>query len=263
MQPFIATLDLEADHGFHEQKSYEAFRYLDSLFELLRAFHVPLTVFATGKILVDHPQIAARFRENGSDIQLHSFSHPASFCEFQEFKKEVDMSVQSYKTLFGEDPAGYRPPYDKMDEAQLDYLKKSGFKYVSRLKEETRTPLERSGVLVHQYRNGIYNVPVTVIPGTKIPFGLSWMNAIGPSIFRSLYGSLIREKMSVVFYFHLHDVYKTAAYRQLPLRWKLFYLKNRMADQGFRNLETVFSDFSSNGYEFSTLRDCPIEARRR
>ena len=73
------TLDLEHDYaGPAPIESYEALAnpYLKAkLEEIIVSNQLRLTVFATGKILENHPEYVEFFQSLGAEIELHGYEH--------------------------------------------------------------------------------------------------------------------------------------------------------------------------------------------
>ena len=77
---FCLTLDLEADHGWKEQKKYDSLSMIKRLVFLLKQYEVPLTIFVTGKIIENQAFKTIERANNGANGKAGSGSTSAGSC---------------------------------------------------------------------------------------------------------------------------------------------------------------------------------------
>jgi peptidoglycan-N-acetylglucosamine deacetylase len=172
----------------------------DRWLDLLDEAGVRATFFAIGRDL-ERPAFARRLREAadaGHEIGNHSLSHAFAFSSLpvETLRREVLETQSRISDAVGELPAGFRAPAYHMDPECLALLAECGIRYdasllpspaiyVRRLLAAVRygpfSPAARSiGRTWHlgepsrpHRRAGLWEVPMTVLPGTGVPLSSS------------------------------------------------------------------------------------------
>lgn len=249
------TLDLEPDHcdlvnGYH----YESFRGADSLLEVLKEEGVPLTVFATGKVLDERLDTALLFARAGAEMALHSYSHKRTAGGVGEIEK----GIEAYRRSLGTGPRGYRAPLGMISRQEIEFLSDEGFLYDSSLfpslfpgrfsnVSSPTTPFVHKGT-------GLLELPISVVPVVRFPVSLSYIQLGSYPVF-SLLAHFFGLPDRLVIDFHLHDVFPSSVFRELPLKWKLiysrFFMRNR--NLGVWYFKKVVALLKSRGYHFGNM----------
>jgi hypothetical protein len=245
------TLDLEPDHaGIARRESYNAFneKKLKYLLGLLNKYNVNLSVFAVGKTLKKSNAFKI-FQKYNVEFNLHSYSHNLNSPDSES---EITKGIKIFKEVLKQKPLGYRAPRGLISNSGLVNLKKYGFKFDSSLIPSFWPALKylKYDNKPHKTRSGLIEIPFSVITPLKLVFCLSWIKLLGWKIYK-LYFDLIKQPEQLVFAFHLHDVWRTPAYDNLPVIWKLIYRRNH--SNGLKILESVVVYLKANNYKFVTV----------
>jgi peptidoglycan/xylan/chitin deacetylase (PgdA/CDA1 family) len=255
------TLDMEPDHcDLVEGCGYESFAGIDRLIRMTGEMGVPLTVFVAGRVLDERPDAVRLFVDAGAEIELHGYSHKCNEDGIQAIERGLD----AYRRVLDRSPLGYRAPLGMISDAEIARLAREGFLFDSSLFPSIfpgrfcniRAP---STPFVHPGTQ-ILEIPISVVPVARFPVSLSYVQLSSYPAFRAL-AFLFGLTDSIVVDFHLHDVFPSSVFRDLPLKWKLiysrFFLRNRM--RGIEDFRRLLSFFEAAGYGFARLTDLHAE----
>jgi peptidoglycan/xylan/chitin deacetylase (PgdA/CDA1 family) len=251
------TLDLEPDHcDLVEGNHYDSFRGIAELLSFLRERGIPLTVFATGRVLDERREAVSLFAEDDAEIELHSYSHKRNITG----PGEIDRAVEAYDRMFGALPRGYRAPLGLITKPEIEHLSRIGFAFDSSIFPSlfpgrfynASTP---TGPYFYPGTT-LLEIPFSVIRRVRIPVALSYMQLLGHRNFGTL-ATLFGLPEHIVIDFHLHDIFPSAVYRELPLAWKLVYTRAFLRDRtrGMADFAALVDMLSSRGYGFARLAD--------
>lgn len=251
------TLDLEPDHcdlvgGYH----YESFGGAGELLEVLRDEAVPLTVFATGRVLDERRDTALLFAAAGAEMELHAYSHKRTAAA----REEIAKGVEAYRRAFGADPRGYRAPLGMISRPEIELLSGEGFLYDSSLFPSLfpgRFSNVRSATtpFIHEGTR-LLELPISVVPFVRFPVSLSYIQLGSYPVF-SVLAALFGLSDRLVIDLHLHDVFPSGVFAELPMKWKLiysrFFMRNRRT--GLHYFKKVVSLLKAKGYAFGKMMD--------
>lgn len=241
------TLDLEQDYG--RINDYLSFANAPKLIDLFKKYNLKLTVFATGKIIEEKPEIIKLFQNNlDCELQLHSYSHEINRrLSLEEKKKDMEKAITAYKNRFGKNPQGYRAPCGNITQEEIGWLKEKGFLYDSSFIPTYRPGLFNNisaGDKPFFHSNGLLEMPFSAFPYLKIPFSLSYLQLLGLPIA----GFFIKKRRGpVIFGFHLHNLAKAKNINQIKPAYRLFYFRNQ--NNGLKILEKFIKIALKNGYQ--------------
>ena len=251
------TLDLEPDHcDLVEGNRYESFEGVGSLLDVIRDEELPLTVFATGKVLEERADIVRRFVEAGAEIELHGYSHKRT----EGGTEAIARGLEAYRRFFGASPRGYRAPLGMTLPAEIELLSREGFLFDSSLfpsifpgrfcnVSSSTDPFIHPGT-------ELLEIPISVLPVVRYPVSLSYIQLASRPAFRLL-SCLVGMPDTLVVDFHLHDVFPSSVFGELTLKWKLiysrFFLRNR--GKGLADFRKLVSLLKSRGYGFGRMMD--------
>jgi len=246
------TLDLEPDCG-GRMLSFDSLAHVDSLLQLFKEIDIPLTVFVTGKIFEEKPEIVRRFCALRSfEIGVHAYTHRLGLTDRSE---EIQRGIAAYYSFFKQRPLGYRAPQGCIDESDLALLLKEGVQYDSSIFPSWR-PRKFNHIgspnVPHIHQSGVVEIPITVFKPLPIPFGLGYARLLGKGLFSSLVKNFPLPSV-VVMAFHLHDIFQTAHVEQLKGVPAWFYRKNVL--QGAELLKMSAKTLKDRGYSFVCMRD--------
>ena len=251
------TLDLEPDHcDLVEGSPYQSFSGIDEVIRLTGEIGVPLTVFVAGRVFDERPDAVRRFVDAGAEIGLHGYSHKRTEGGCQAIARGLDV----YRRILGRSPLGYRAPLGIVTDAEIACLAREGFLYDSSfflsLFPGRFCNIRVSAAPFIHPGTQLLEIPISVIPVMRFPVSLSYVQLASYPVFRIL-TFLFGLPDSIVMNFHLHDVFPSSVFRDLPFKWKIiysrFFLRNRK--RGIKDLSRLLSLFKSAGYSFARLKD--------
>lgn len=249
------TLDLEQDYG--RINEYSAFVNIPALIDLFKKYNLKLTIFSTGKIIEESPDVIKKFQDNlNCEIQLHSYEHEINReISPEEKKNDLKKGIEVYKKYFGRNPDGYRAPRGNISLEEIGWLKEGGFAYDSSFIPTYRPGLfnnARKNDKPFNYENGLLEIPFSAIPSIKLPFSLSYLQLLGWPI-ASIFMNKAKNKNPLVFGFHLHNLAKLSNFKILKPSFRLFYIRNQ--NNGFKILEKFIIWTKKNGYKSATMSE--------
>jgi peptidoglycan-N-acetylglucosamine deacetylase len=107
-------------------------RFTGKVLDILKKFQVKATFFAVGERAKKHPDLAKRIHEEGHAIGNHSYNHAQlNKLSLDKFKGQIERTNTILKSLTGVNPRLIRPPYGDINEAQLQWARKNGYKVVN------------------------------------------------------------------------------------------------------------------------------------
>jgi peptidoglycan/xylan/chitin deacetylase (PgdA/CDA1 family) len=97
--------------------------------ELLRESDVSVTLFLTINAIKDNPDYFKQLRDAGADIEAHTFTHPNLKGKSYDFQKhEICGSADQLRTMYGQRPTLFRPPFGDKDATTLQVAHDCGLK---------------------------------------------------------------------------------------------------------------------------------------
>ncbi|MBU0634135.1 MAG: polysaccharide deacetylase family protein [Candidatus Omnitrophica bacterium] len=250
------TLDLESDHGLYAQDDYSIVKNnINEFIELMRLSNVKLTIFVTGLFLEKFPATVSKLHNNlKCEFALHSYYHRTNSKISAE--EEIVFSYKKFIDFFGHPPLGYRGPYGKISADEIKILKDLGFVYHSAAgwfyPQRQRVSLYPQKKGIYTYQNNLIEIPVSRSYFIGVPLGIGYVN------FFNLRSNLdiFYPSDPLVLYFHLHDLFKTAAFKKLPLLWKLFYFnKEYYCANLHKEFIRLITNLRNKGYKFLTIQE--------
>lgn len=245
------TIDVEPDFGgLLKEDVYHGKQDLYKLENIVKKNDIKLTAFVTGKTLEDNPEILSSFVSMKAEIECHSYSHRIGHGSKIE---DIELGIKAYEKIIGDPPLGYRAPQGIITKKEALFLESKGIKFDSSI-----FPAFFPGRYNHlnfpdqPFRiegSNLLEIPFSVIPKIRIPFGLSFLQLLGFSTF-TLLNKIFGQPKIIVFDFHTYELGKMPSYNQLPLSARVGYFK---AQRLYKNPEEVFERFVryllDKGYE--------------
>lgn len=253
------VLDLEQDYGRIDD--YSAFKNIDRMIDLFKKYDLKLTVFVTGMIIAQKPEIIEKIKRNiNCEFHLHSYSHEINQTLSSEEKiADLIMAKENYQKYFSRDPVGYRAPCGNITQKEIEWLKKESFLFSSSLIPTYRPGLFNNlkrGDDIFFHPGGFLEIPFSSLPFIKVPFSLSYFQLLGWPIS----SFLIRNKKSLrtIFNFHLHNLSKLNNIKQLKMAFRLGYIRNQ--NNGFKILEKFIKTMIKAGYQPGLMTELATES---
>jgi hypothetical protein len=245
------TIDVEPDFGgLLKEDVYYGLQGLLKLENIVKKNDIKITAFVTGKTLEDNPGILSSLVSMKAEIECHSYSHRVGHGSKLE---DIEQGIKTYEKLVGHLPLGYRAPQGIITKKEALFLESKDLKFDSSI-----FPAFFPGRFNHFYfpsrpfkieGSNLLEIPFSVIPTIRIPFGLSYVQLLGFKIFTSLF-KIFGMPNLIVFDFHTYELGKVPSYKQLPLIGRAGYFR---AQRIYNNPSVVFERFvrylSAEGYE--------------
>jgi polysaccharide deacetylase family protein (PEP-CTERM system associated) len=124
-------------------RPWEGFeRQLARVLDLLDALGAKATFFVLGMTARNHPDSVRELASRGHDIAAHGFDHQPVFLQGpDEFRRDVERSLELIDALTGRRPIGYRAPqfsFGRETPWAFEVLADLGFRYDSSLYDSPR-----------------------------------------------------------------------------------------------------------------------------
>jgi polysaccharide deacetylase family protein (PEP-CTERM system associated) len=200
-------------------------RQTGAILDLLEELRVRATFFLLGMTVERYPDLVREVAARGHDLACHGHEHRRVFEQSpDEFRRDVERSVEAIESVTGRRPEGYRAPAFSINrDATWAYevLCDIGFRYDSSQYDSPRIPNRISSIPTGPYRltlpsgRELWQLPPTVwrIRGGAIPIGggAYWRLFPAPVLRRALRRVAARDPHPVL-YFHPYE------FDPLPLR---------------------------------------------
>lgn len=216
---------------------------LENFARFLEPYRVKATLFMVGQDLLqpgNHASIRA-VAEAGHEIANHTQTHAQGFRLLppHAMEGEIEGMEDACLRLTGRRPVGFRSPGWNVGDAAVEILARRGYLYdssvfptsmmpifkllhwwhTSRREAADRTTMGQLGYMLAPLRpyrtpgdalgrrgsGGIVELPVTVVPGVRLPFWATFLLASGIGVFAASLRALRACGMPVQFQFHLSD----------------------------------------------------------
>lgn len=186
------------------------------LLDLLDKHDIKCTFFTTGFFARSCPQLIKRLVENGHEIASHAFYNlDLTAYDYAKIENQINKTSKLLSDLQGGPVIGFRAPYFRFDSRIGTILEDNGFKYDSSVHPAIvpghyynftlpLTPYYRKfkkgdGTLK---RKGLLEIPISVIPGLRIPISWWWMRNLGNWLSEGGAKINLKSGRDVVLYFH-------------------------------------------------------------
>ncbi|MFH2138117.1 MAG: polysaccharide deacetylase family protein [Candidatus Omnitrophota bacterium] len=210
--------------------------------ELFNKYNIKATFFIVGKDAHNpvHRVLIEQIAGQGHEIANHTMTHPERFSclSENEINKEISLCSDVLQKISGQEPAGFRAPTFGVNEKVLSVLSDRGYTYDSSLVPSGILPLimdaahsfwrkrimsVRAGrlsfglapldiyrpqkkVLWKRGQNRLVEVPVSVIPGLRLPMHSSYVFLFGLKYFEYGLKKMRKANVSMNYLFHGIDL---------------------------------------------------------
>ncbi|GAE05407.1 peptidoglycan N-acetylglucosamine deacetylase [Paenibacillus sp. JCM 10914] len=107
-------------------------RFTGKVLDILKEYDVPATFFAVGERSKKHPDLVKRIHEEGHAIGNHSYNHAQlNKLSLDKFIDQIERTNGILKNITGIHPRLIRPPYGDINEEQLQWARRNGYKVVN------------------------------------------------------------------------------------------------------------------------------------
>jgi polysaccharide deacetylase family protein (PEP-CTERM system associated) len=224
----VLTFDLEDWHQIVHRslgvadwdRAHPAFeRQVETLLALLDELGLRATFFVLGMCAKNYPAAVREIAGRGHELASHGFEHvPVHRQTREDFRRDVESSIELVESLAGRRPVGYRAPAFSItrDSAwAFELLADLGFAYDSSQYDTPRLPNRLLAIPDEPYRlevrpgKGLLEFPIAVgrWRGKRIPIGGGSYWRVLPQ--RVLFGALraaASPQAAPVLYFHPYEL---------------------------------------------------------
>jgi peptidoglycan/xylan/chitin deacetylase (PgdA/CDA1 family) len=116
--------------SMHERISFNVYRHLENILDVLAKYRVSATFFITGAMAEKHPRIPQRICKFDHEVASHGHSHTSlSEVSFAEAEKEIGESIKILRRF--QEVKGFRAPFLVRNQATYLACEKLGLIYDS------------------------------------------------------------------------------------------------------------------------------------
>jgi polysaccharide deacetylase family protein (PEP-CTERM system associated) len=193
-------------------------RQMRAVFELLDELGVRATFFALGMTIRHYPEIAQEIASRGDEIACHGYAHTYVYTQSRDdFRRDVESSVELIEGLTGRRPIGYRAPAFSINRDTvwaLETLAELGFTYDSSQYGSRKIPQRLVPVPDAPYTlrlpsgRELIEFPLTVwrMGRLSVPMGGgSYWRLLPAALLRRGLASILRRAEYPALYFHPYE----------------------------------------------------------
>jgi polysaccharide deacetylase family protein (PEP-CTERM system associated) len=192
-------------------------RQMQAIFELLDELGARATFFVLGMTATAYPDVVREIARRGFEIASHGHSHERVYRQSRDdFRRDLERSVETIEGLTGRRPAGYRAPAFSINRDTwwaFELLAEHGFRYDSSQYDSARVPRRITGVPTAPFElrlpsgGSLWEFPITVwrLRGRALPVGGAgyWRFLPAPALARML--GQLGEDAYPVLYLHPYE----------------------------------------------------------
>ena len=262
MHTISLTMDVETDWGGRYPVTDEHCRGVEKgmerFLEILDIFEVRCTLFVSAMLAAHYGPLIRRWADLGHEIASHGYDHAKNYSDFgkEQLSSQAERSKKALEDCTGKAVFGFRTPQLRYHPLLPEVLAGCGYRYDSSV---ARTSLpgryRNQNIPAGPYRLGqILEIPVARIPLTPLPFGLLWINLLGPTALKMLFTLAPPPPESVsVFYSHPFDLVPRSWNTEFSLLVNGFYTFKAARVPG--SLYALIKFFSRGDFDFLTMAE--------
>lgn len=235
------------------------------ILDLCEKFDAKATFFILGKVAAEKPHLVKMIQEKGHEIASHGYEHRLVYnLSPQEFKDDLQKSIELLESITGEKVLGYRAPswsinketswvYPILSEMGLEYSasifpiktflygmpEASRFPYLINIKEKKKSILEIPASTVRLFKK---NIPFS---------GGAYFRFLPSRFINWSIGQINKEKQPVILYLHPREIDPSSPRLKLP--WKESFIHYWGVSKNKNKLENILKDFSFGSIKLELL----------
>lgn len=205
VEEFTLPFEIKCSKSYSEEELFSiGAQGLEKILFLLEKEKIVATFFCTYSFFLRYPQLLKKAVALGCEIGIHGYQHDDDYKKMAEnevvliFSKAKSVMEKVLKTKI----FGFRGP--RFHAPSLQVLKRAGFKYDSSL-HPTYVPGRYNNILKPLnffFRDGLWEVPVSVCPYVRFPFSWVWFRNL-PFLYAKICSLICSLKTRyVLLYFH-------------------------------------------------------------
>lgn len=257
LKKIFLTLDLEEDYGSASKEStYYSHSRSQDFIKFIKDNRLRVTLFITGEILDKYQELIQPYQSEKAyfQLELHAYNHEDVYDDPDKRIENIRRGIDAYINYFGHKPKIFRAPDGLIFKREIELLIKNGILYGSDL-FPTKFPgrfdnlhIPRSPFKIKG--SDFYEMPFSVTKKFRIPIALSYIQLFGFQFFKCLLSN--EDLDSIIFDFHLHDLFPEQCYREknLALKHKIAYFRASRGKYAFRTFEKIVNYYKKLGFDF-------------
>ena len=215
------TIDFEEQRrlekaGFPKEAIDESLKGTYRIIELFERLEIKATWFTTAAIGLADVKVFKKLVDLGQEIALHGLHDRDNYNKMTQNKarKRLQKAKDIVESISGQETIGFRAP--RFQRPSLEIIKNLGFQYDSSL-HPSPIPGRYSGkgkLISHiDKESGLTIVPVSVIPGLRLPLSWIWFRML-PKGYMRWGASLVEANFDYLcLYFHPWDFVDLSKYK--------------------------------------------------
>ncbi len=249
---------------------------LEVYVELVKSLSIPSSFFVLGEIAETKIEFFRNLVKLGHDIGSHGWNHIRPMAmDLDEFRADLDRSMEVMKRINGQQPFGYRAPCFSLDRERLDIVRECGFAYDSSRIDFGNHPLYGS-IDMYGYKNhspaifsndGFMEFEASTVPilGKKIPIsGGGYLRIFPWVVMKALINQYLKQHNIYVMYIHPFELSE----RSVPVvpksttaftKFRYSYGRHTVVDK----ITKLADLLRSNGYSFTTFSEIQEEFKTK
>ena len=277
----LLTIDVEdwhqlalrstGDPGWARHRSCAFERQIETVLSVLGELGATATFFVLGATAERHPDAVATIAAHGHELGSHGYAHDRVFDQGEnEFRRDLQRSVELIEGLSGRRPLGYRAPAFSINRGTpwaYEVLADMGFDYDSSQYDSPRVPRRLGGVPAAPYRlrlasgRALWELPVAVwrVRGRAVPVGGgSYWRLLPAAVLRAALREAAETASHPVLYFHPYEwdprplrpprpPSRAPRDRLMALGWRMWFNPGR--SQVLARVRRIAKDYRFTSYE--------------
>lgn len=212
MRPLLLTFDVEEfDLPGEWGRSLPAAEQIDvsarglaRVLAVLDRHHAPATFFATGAFARARGDLLRRLADGGHEVGVHGLAHQDDYGRLPAAAavERLRAARALVESATGRPAAGVRTPHLRPCPAAR--LRAAGFTYDASA-HPTWVPTRYNGLRLPRRpwrEDGLLRLPISVVPGLRLPVSFVWFRAAGPRLRRLALAAAAGRAPYLHLYFH-------------------------------------------------------------
>ncbi|MDZ7851047.1 MAG: polysaccharide deacetylase family protein [Halodesulfurarchaeum sp.] len=188
------------------------------------------TWFTVGEVVADHPDAVEKLVAAGHEVGSHTYTHRLlTELDATERREELERSRAILEETTGETVSGFRAPAFDFGAGHFEALETAGYEYDSSVVASRTIPGWYGGeyeltrpapatTVDSAAPETIAELPVSVMPGLRLPLTGTWMRFFGPRYTISGMKLLARRGITPVLYVHPWELVELPEIDGVPQR---------------------------------------------
>lgn len=219
---------------------------LSKILDLLSEKRIKSTFFVTGFFAEKESKIVKRIFDEGHEVASHAYRdrNHSSFGEHEIFKS-VGKSKDILEKIIGVKVKGFRMPQFSVNKHMYSVLKRLGFVYDSSFHPAVVLGHYYNFFMprrVHELANGLFEIPVSVLPFLRLPISWIWMRNLGNWLVDMGVWANFRQGNPAVLYFHSWE------FTKLPRVKVPFYVTRNCGEKFAGQIGRFIEDFKKHDF---------------